>query len=127
MLMGCMFVVAIWAFCVLMFLTRMVANDSCWCYYLGAASDVLLPFIGNAMFLPIIYIHYEVFICTESIGDEATDSFMNIDCHEFCWKDEHLLYAVASIISLTLYLPCAIYTRPFWQYLQHDLHIWTMP
>ena len=110
-----MLVVAIWTFCVLMFVARLVLKYENWiCYSLIHTSDILLPFIGNALFLPIIAIHYDVFICTEGTGDEATDSFLNRDCHYYCWEDEHLGYSIAAVVSLVAYLPAAIYTRPFW-------------
>jgi hypothetical protein len=30
----------------------------------------ILPFVGNALFIPIIGILMDVFKCTESVGDE---------------------------------------------------------
>jgi hypothetical protein len=81
-------------------------------------AENILPVLGNAMFLPIVSILLDVYICDKAVGDKPykfTDSYLWRDCHEFCWKDDHLYYAVFGFISLFLYLPLAVYMRPMWQ------------
>jgi hypothetical protein len=94
---------------------------------LKSLSDTILPIIGNILFLPIISISLEVFICTETSGDDLADSFLHKDCYQTCWVDEHLTYAIISSLCLVVYLPVAVYMRPKWQEYQHDLHIITLP
>lgn len=76
--------------------------------------EFLLPVLGNLGFLPIISTLLNVFVCDESIGDGFDESFLAKDCYEFCWKDFHLIYALASIVGLLVYEPLAVYARPFW-------------
>mmetsp|Transcript_15379 Transcript_15379/g.27917 ORF Transcript_15379/g.27917 Transcript_15379/m.27917 type:complete len:185 (+) Transcript_15379:255-809(+) len=57
---------------------------------LAWAGDMLMPILGNIMFLPFISVLYETFYCGEGHGPmkselEYTDSFMYRDCYEDCW------------------------------------------
>jgi hypothetical protein len=97
------------------------------CVAFGMVAEFVLPIINNAMFLPIISLLLDVFLCTEEIGDEYTDTFLDRDCNEFCWENDHVTYVVFSVISLVAYLPCAIYCRPYWQFYQHSLSILAVP
>jgi hypothetical protein len=57
-------------------------------YVIGVASSfamVLLPIIGNVLFMPFIAIFLSVFICYETSGDDIDDSFLDKDCYEKCW------------------------------------------
>jgi hypothetical protein len=42
-------------------------------------SDMALPMIGNVLFLPIMSTLLEVFICTETSGDDIEDAFLHKD------------------------------------------------
>jgi hypothetical protein len=53
-------------------------NSDC-CVSFGMLAEMALPIIGNAGFLPIVSILLDVFSCTESVGDEFSDSFMDRD------------------------------------------------
>ncbi|CAG9319080.1 unnamed protein product [Blepharisma stoltei] len=90
-------------------------------------ADYLMPILGNLCFIPFISICLDIFVCDESIGDSFTDSFLAKDCYYFCWKDEHLVYAIISFIALVCYCPLAVFCRPLWQELQHLLHVKTTP
>jgi hypothetical protein len=91
-----------------------VENNEC-CQTFGVLSEIGLPIIGNACFLPITSILLDAFVCTESVGDKYTDSFLDRDCYVWCWEEEHIAYVVMSSICLVLYVPFAIYARPWWQ------------
>jgi hypothetical protein len=57
-------------------------------YCIDVASSfamVLLPIIGNMLFMPFIGILLSVFICYETSGDDKDDSFLAKDCYETCW------------------------------------------
>ncbi|CAG9329489.1 unnamed protein product [Blepharisma stoltei] len=53
---------------------------------LNKSADFLMPILDNLMFIPIVSLLLDVFICDESIGENFTDSFMIKDCYQFCWK-----------------------------------------
>ncbi|CAG9319078.1 unnamed protein product [Blepharisma stoltei] len=95
--------------------------------FLAWLADFLMPILGNLCFIPFISMCLNVFVCDQSIGDNFTDSFLAQDCYYFCWKGEHLVYAIFSIIALLLYEPFAVFCRPLWQELQHTLHIHAAP
>jgi hypothetical protein len=97
------------------------------CKEFGYYAENILPFLSNACFIPIISILTDVFLCTESIGDDYTDSFLDRDCEQFCWTDDHIYYAVFAFVAFALYVPLAILTRPLWQFYIHDLHVYTLP
>lgn len=80
----------------------------------GEMVELFLPILGNMSFLPIISTLFNVFKCTESTGDSFTDSFMDKDCYEYCWKNDHLIFALISLFALMIYHPLAVYARPLW-------------
>ena len=77
-------------------------------------SDSILPILDDILFLPIIQIYLEVFVCIETHGDEKYDMFLQQDCYVNCWTGEHLSYAIGTGICLASYIPIAIYMRPTW-------------
>ncbi|CAG9319135.1 unnamed protein product [Blepharisma stoltei] len=95
--------------------------------FLSWLADYLMPILGNLCFIPFISICLDVYLCDQSVGDDFTDSFLARDCHYFCWKDEHLVYAILSCLALILYVPLAIFCRPLWQELQLMLHVKVVP
>ncbi|CAG9329487.1 unnamed protein product [Blepharisma stoltei] len=90
---------------------------------LNKSAYLLMPIIGNLMFIPIVSLLLDVFICDESIGEDFTDSFMIKDCYQFCWKGEHIIYAAISAVCLVVYEPLAVFCRPLWQELDHFVHV----
>jgi len=81
-------------------------------------SDLLLPSLGNLLFLPIVSTLTQVFLCNKASGPAFTSSFLNKDCYQHCWSGAHLGYCIGSAVALILYIPAATYTRPLWQELQ---------
>ncbi|CAG9329483.1 unnamed protein product [Blepharisma stoltei] len=90
---------------------------------LNKSAYLLMPIIGNLMFIPIVSLLLEVFICDESIGENFTDSFMIKDCYQFCWKGDHIIYVAISAVCLVVYEPLAVLCRPLWQELDNLVHV----
>jgi hypothetical protein len=90
-------------------------------------SDLLLPSLGNLLFLPIISTLTQVFLCNKAFGPSFTSSFLNKDCYQHCWSGSHLGYCIGSAVALLLYIPLATYTRPLWQELQTNVSIKASP
>jgi ABC-type branched-subunit amino acid transport system substrate-binding protein len=93
-------------------------------------AEALMPLLGNALFLPITSVIFDVFVCKEAHGPveselEYGDSFMFRDCNEDCWGGVHLRYAIAGTIALVLYHPVTVVTRPLWQELIPDMNVMT--
>ncbi|CAG9332938.1 unnamed protein product [Blepharisma stoltei] len=95
--------------------------------YLDVFADYFMPILGDLCFIPFISICLDIFLCDQSIGNNFTDSFLAQDCYYFCWKDEHLAYAILSIFALIAYEPLAVFCRPLWQELQPLLHVKAIP
>ncbi|CAG9332934.1 unnamed protein product [Blepharisma stoltei] len=94
---------------------------------LDAFADYFMPILGDLCFIPFISVCLDIFICDQSIGNNFTDSFLAQDCYYFCWKDEHLAYAICSVLALIAYEPLAVFCRPLWQELQPLLHVKATP
>ncbi|CAG9331430.1 unnamed protein product [Blepharisma stoltei] len=94
---------------------------------LGILADYSMPILGNLCFIPFISILLEVFVCDNSIGNDFKDSYLSIDCYQFCWQGSHIPYAILSTVSLICYHPFAVYCRPLWQEFQHELHVKSFP
>ena len=77
-------------------------------------SDATLPIFDDILFLPIIQIYLEVFVCIETHGNDKYDMFLFQDCYVNCWTGEHLSYVIRTGFCLALYIPVAIYMRPTW-------------
>jgi hypothetical protein len=45
---------------------------------------------------------------SRSSDEDIEDSYMDLDCNEYCWTDKHLKYSVASSLVLALYLLVSI-------------------
>ena len=75
-------------------------------------SDTILPFLDDILFLPIIQIYLEVFVCIETHGNDKYDMFLQQDCFVNCWTGTHLHYAIGTGCCLAVYIPVAIYLRP---------------
>ncbi|CAG9335124.1 unnamed protein product [Blepharisma stoltei] len=88
--------------------------------WLYEVKNYLMPLLGNMLFIPIINILLTVPKCSKSIGDELDESYMDINCKEFCWKETHLTYAIVCAFSLALYIPISVIYRPLWTNLQGD-------
>ena len=97
------------------------------CSTVGYWGDLLLPSLGNLLFLPVISTLLSTFNCYRSVGDNYTDSFLNRDCYEKCWTGTHMRFSIGAAICLCLYTPVAVFTRPLWQELQPNLHIKALP
>lgn len=89
--------------------------------------DLLMPTLGNLLFLPIISTLTNVFLCFKSTSDSLKDSFLNKDCFQPCWSNKHLGYVVGSGVGLLCYIPLAVFTRPLWQELQRNGHVKAQP
>ncbi|CAG9315212.1 unnamed protein product [Blepharisma stoltei] len=95
--------------------------------FLGQLADLLMPILGNLCFIPFVSVLLDVFVCDESIGNHFTDSFLSKDCYQFCWKGDHVIYAILSGIAILTYEPLAVFCRPLWQEFQSVLHVKTLP
>ncbi|CAG9313522.1 unnamed protein product [Blepharisma stoltei] len=52
---------------------------------------------------------------------------MNHDCSVFCYKDEHIFFAILSSLTLLIYLPLSIMWRPIWQSINSNANIYLSP
>ncbi|CAG9319079.1 unnamed protein product [Blepharisma stoltei] len=114
--------------CIVILLRLHEKYDNLWVFRnLGLLGENLMPILGNLCFIPFISICLDIFQCDQSIGDNFTESFLSKDCYCFCWKEEHLTYAIISFICLLAYQPLAVLFRPLWQELQLMLHVKALP
>mmetsp|Transcript_15637 Transcript_15637/g.28449 ORF Transcript_15637/g.28449 Transcript_15637/m.28449 type:complete len:1128 (+) Transcript_15637:18-3401(+) len=97
-----------------------------------AWAEMSMPLLGNAIFLPVISVLFDIFVCEEAHGPDKSslefeDSFMYRDCSEDCWSGSHMTYSTLATVSLLIYLPVTVLSRPVWQQLVPDLHVFTRP
>lgn len=55
------------------------------------------------MFIPIISTLLNVFVCDKGSSESISDSILKKDCDVYCWKDDHLSFAIASAIGILCY------------------------
>ncbi|CAG9331428.1 unnamed protein product [Blepharisma stoltei] len=115
-------------FCIEIFLQLDEKFNKIWIFrVLGVAADYSMPILGNLCFIPFISILLEIFVCDHSIGNNFADSYLSIDCYQFCWQGDHITYATLSTLSLVFYEPFAVFCRPLWQEFQSNLHVKSIP
>ncbi|CAG9333080.1 unnamed protein product [Blepharisma stoltei] len=97
------------------------------CISIRVFAEALMPLFGNALFIPIISFLLNIFSCTHATGDSISDTYLDKDCYQYCWKGKHLAFALLSIVATFIYVPLTVYYRPVYQEVQESLHIKTMP
>ena len=75
----------------------------------------LVPIMSNYLFLPTIVSLISILMCDKAISDKSRDSYLNYDCNTFCWRDDHIAYAIMSCVQIIVYIPIAILYRTVWQ------------
>ncbi|CAG9311407.1 unnamed protein product [Blepharisma stoltei] len=109
-----MVIVALWVlFCIQIKFKLFDEAENLLCSTFRFLSKLSLTIIGNLGFLPIFSVLLSSLACYESIGSSLKQTFVHQDCSTFCWQNQHIIWAALSIISLVIYLPSAIYFRPF--------------
>ena len=83
--------------------------------------------ISHFMYLPLISILMNIYSCRESIGNELESSYLVNDCTTFCYKGNHMKWAIGSGCLLVSILTLITYFRPHYETLQVSLHIRTKP
>jgi ABC-type branched-subunit amino acid transport system substrate-binding protein len=116
-------------FCVFLWM-KYKGNRLTFARQMASLGEAVMPLLGNALFLPITSVIFDVFVCEEAHGPvqselEYGDSFMFRDCSEDCWDGAHFRYVVVAAIALVMYLPITVVTRPLWQELIPDINVKT--
>ena len=124
---GTLGLVLLWTLISVLKFTHLHAKVAQKCSWFEYWTVLLMPALGNMLFLPIISTLTGVFLCYKSASDSLSDSFLNKDCTERCWQGSHTAYTVLSTAALLCYIPLAVFTRPLWQELQPNLHIKAQP
>lgn len=121
-------VVACWGFLMIIIFFRLDERIN-WSVLktLSSAGVLAMPLIGDALFLPIISILLFIFDCQKGTGSSLADSYLAKDCYTYCWRGNHLIFALLSIVALLIYIPSSIFCRPLWQELEPDVNIHTNP
>ena len=89
-------------------------------------SEVFL-IISHFMYLPLISILLNIYNCRESIGNDLESSFLVKDCNTFCYKGNHIKWAIGSGFLLMSIITLLTYIRPQYETVQVSLHIKTKP
>jgi len=92
---------------------------------------LLLPFLGNVCFLPIVMSLLSLFQCGQAASTSAdpgfADTYLIGDCYMKCWSGVHLGLTIPALLALAVYVPSAVLLRPKWQEVQPTLHIPVSP
>jgi hypothetical protein len=96
------------------------ANESCIQRYfllskLKDIADILLPLYGHLLFIPVTSNLMNIFMCSRSIGERLEDSYLDRDCHSFCFTGKHFKYSAAGGVGLFLYIFISTIIRPVWE------------
>ena len=83
------------------------------------------PLLGHFLFQPICLMILSVYRCEEGLSNDYSQSFFYRDCTQFCYKGKHETFIIATTIIFTLYMPLAIFLRPYWQASQKEVNIET--
>ena len=70
--------------------------------------NTIQPLLGHFLFMPICQMVLSVYRCEEAINENFLQSFFYRDCTQFCYKDKHQIFIIATTIIFVLYLALAI-------------------
>ena len=62
-----------------------------------------------------------VYRCEEGIDHDFLQSFFYRDCTQFSYVNKHKTFIIITTIIFILYLPMAVYLRPYWQANQKEV------
>ena len=102
-------------------------QDSWVCQQFSVFGNLIFPLIGSILFLPIFSMLMNLFLCSESVGDSLTDTFMDRDCYVYCYKGKHKALTAVTIVLIFFHLALGIYSKPLWELTQDSLSIRTKP
>ena len=106
-------------------LKRFPRNSKITNFIIDILTNTIQPLFGNFLFMPISLMVLSVYRCEEGLSDDYLQSFFFRDCSQFCYKGKHKNFIIAATTVFTLYLPLAIYLRPYWQANQTEVNIET--
>lgn len=74
-------------------------------------NSLLLPFLGNTMFIPFTSIILDAIVCDHRAQGSY---YVWRDCYTNCWTDFHYYHVIMGGVALGLYEPLAVLSRPLW-------------
>ncbi|CAG9309789.1 unnamed protein product [Blepharisma stoltei] len=95
--------------------------------YVRIFATLLLPIIGNIVFVPMVSVFLSIFQCDEGTSNQISDSFIRHDCTTYCRNHKYILWAFFSLISLIMYIPLSIYFRYHYENSNDHINIRTKP
>ncbi|CAG9309874.1 unnamed protein product [Blepharisma stoltei] len=122
-----MIIACFWIFSAFILIFKLKMLDSWMLRYARKISLLLLPIIGNLLFVPMISVLLSIFQCDKGIGSIITDSFIKNDCTTYCWTQEYSIWGALSIIFLATYIPLTIYFREYYENVNDHINIKTNP
>ena len=66
---------------------------------------------GNWLFVPLLTVLLNVYMCSRGVDSELSAAFLDIDCAVDCWAGIHTNYLVGNSVLLVIYLPAAVLGR----------------
>jgi hypothetical protein len=83
---------------------------------------------GNWLFIPLLTVLLNVYMCSRGVDSELSAAFLDLDCAVDCWTGFHTNYIVANSVLLVAYIPAAVLGRlvvlgPEWHVKEQPRHI----
>ncbi|CAG9309866.1 unnamed protein product [Blepharisma stoltei] len=122
-----MVIACYWIFSAFILLFKLKILNSWMLRHARKISLLLLPIIGNFLFIPMISVLLSIFQCDKGIGSSITDSFIKNDCTTYCWTQKYSIWGALSIFFLGIYIPLAIYFREYYENINDHINIKTNP
>ena len=114
-----------WIFIVLICYLRVLRFSSVLTKRLEDLKSFMIPIMSNYLFLPIVVSLISILMCDKAISKDYTDSYLNYDCNMYCWRDDHIAYAIIACVQIVFYIPLAILYRTLWQEENQTINIRT--
>ncbi|CAG9309870.1 unnamed protein product [Blepharisma stoltei] len=122
-----MIIACFWIFSAFILIFKLKICDNWMLRHARKISLLLLPIIGDLLFVPMISVLLSIFQCDKGIGSSITDSFIKNDCTTYCWTQKYSIWGALSIIFLATYIPLTIYFREYYENVNDHINIKTNP
>ena len=86
-----------------------------------------MPGLANILLIPLTVVLFQVLICEEGTSEDILDSFLERDCHTFCWKGDHISYVATGLVFIFTLNVLTLCYRSVYSFYLNDCNILVLP
>lgn len=113
----------LWLFMLIISAMRLHRFLGSFAYRIDDLKPKTIPIMSNYLYLPVVVTMLSILACDKATGSSLSSSYLNYDCNQYCWTQNHIGKVIPAAILLIIYVPLAIMYRTLWQEENSELNI----